>query len=160
MRLFIPDLFFLYYFFSFWCHLQTCVNLKWLPKVGFELRISDVGSNRSANCVTTTASRFSCFHGYLMGLIPVTTNYFFTQKPSPLCLRTQKNNWIKEKNAFSALHVAPTLHLKAKCSVRTISSMRLHQLVGGSTGPGCSLLHFLWRGNIFNYQKQPSFYLG
>ena len=38
--------------------------------------------------------------------------------------------------------------------------MRLHHLVGGSTGPGCSLLHFYWRDNIFNQPKQPSFYPG
>ena len=37
--------------------------------------------------------------------------------------------------------------------------MRLHQLVGGSTGPGCSLLRFYWRENISNQPKQPSFYL-
>ena len=28
-------------------------------------------------------------------------------------------------------------------------TMRLHQLVGGSTGPRCSLLRFYWRENIF-----------
>ena len=38
--------------------------------------------------------------------------------------------------------------------------MRLRQLAEGSTGPRYSLLHFNWEENIFNYPKQPSFYLG
>ena len=38
--------------------------------------------------------------------------------------------------------------------------MGLHQIVGGSTGPGFSLLHFQMKENIFNKPKQQSFYLG
>ena len=33
---------------------------------------------------------------------------------------------------------------------KRILIMRLTQLVGGSTGPGCSLLRFYWRENLFN----------
>ena len=36
----------------------------------------------------------------------------------------------------------------------------LHQLEGGNTGSGFSLLRFCKRENIFNWPKQPIFYLG
>ena len=36
----------------------------------------------------------------------------------------------------------------------------LYQLVGGSTGPGCSLSRFHLSDNIFSKPKQPSFYPG
>ena len=42
----------------------------------------------------------------------------------------------------------------------TDDPMKLHQLEGGSTGPGFSMLHFYFIENIFNNSKQPSFYLG
>ena len=35
-------------------------------------------------------------------------------------------------------------------AAKMLVDLRLHQLVGGSTGPGCCLLLFYWRENIFN----------
>ena len=39
-----------------------------------------------------------------------------------------------------------------------VAQRGLHQLVGGSTGSRCSLLHFDWKEKI-NRERKPRFYL-
>ena len=50
----IPGLFFCI-FRLFWIAIDSYVQDNLLPMSGFELRISSAGSDRSANCATTTA---------------------------------------------------------------------------------------------------------
>ena len=56
----IPGLFFLYVrLFQFQLTVNKCSIYKFLPMSGFEPRTSGIGSGRSTNCATTTATNFT-----------------------------------------------------------------------------------------------------